>query len=898
MSTDATWQVGQYLVGDVIRRGGMSMVFKAYQPALDRYVALKVLPFTDDPTVVARFKLEARAIAQLEHPNVVPIYEYGEHDGHLYIAMQYVAGGRSLVDAIDGAIEPTRAIRLIVGVLTGLGFAHEHGIVHRDVKPANVLLPYPVWPMLTDFGVAKVVTGPQGRRLTREGLIIGTPAYMAPEQAFALPVDGRTDIYAAGVVLYEMLTGSVPFVAQSPAEALQMHAYEPAPAPSTRKPGLDPRLDDVVLRALAKDPAARYQCAADMVDALEALLHSADADAAPGEREVERDLFELGVQAFRDGRWEDAIGHLGQLAATEPANEDVEALLEVALREHEAAGAAIGASDNDAAQDPVVRAVARGDGDAIPGAGQASGAGSSGGWANDTLPGLALAATAPPPPGESQLLEPLRPPTAPTLAARALPDPPAAAQPPAPAAPPAAPVPRPPTPASPSAPGVTPAVVPPAVVPSAVVPPAVAPPPGPPPTPILPMPAPLPTPASLPAPVVPVAPSLPQPQPAPVAPPPAARPAADVTAALPVRAPRGARVPFVPVAPAAGLPTAAPAAPPEAATWVPTAPPVPPPLGGPPGGDGATGAVRRRRWPWGVAALAAVVVVVVAAIAIGGGSDDPGTGGPATTGAAPTTADVTSSQASEPTTTQGPGPSTTTETTGTTTPLPASVPPVFEQALGLAATDVASVHAAAVVDATGDQQDSTTGAARPDVDPATDIVASGRFVLSLDDAAVAGATARWPEIPGLLVVPGDAPLGAGDYAVVWERHAAAVVTDASAEVISILRIDRPDVPDVDPGGVVDAGPFLGDYWIVLGCGPDPCAVRSIVPTSEFRSGTTGAHVLVHGDLVAFVVPIAEASGDTVLESSSRPRGDGTAAAVFDLATTPGAQTVTRYAPAP
>jgi hypothetical protein len=879
MSADATWQVGQYLVGEVIRRGGMSMVFKAYQPALDRYVALKVLPYTDDPTVVARFKLEARSIAQLEHPNVVPIYEYGEHDGHLYIAMQYVAGGRSLVDAIDRSMDPARAIRLIVGVLTGLGFAHEHGIVHRDVKPANVLLPYPVWPMLTDFGVAKVVTGQQGRRLTQEGLIIGTPAYMAPEQAFALPVDGRTDLYAAGVVLYEMLTGEVPFVARSPAEALEMHAYTPAPAPSTRNAALDPRLDVVILRALAKDPAARYQCAADMVEALEALLH--DADAAPGSREVERDLFELGVQAFRDRRWDDAIGHLGQLAAAEPANEDVEALLDLALREHEAAQAS--ASDNDAERDQFVGSDARSDA-GVPGAEDAFRTGVAGGSADDTLPGLgALVAGAPPPPGESQLLEPLRPPAAPTLAGRSLPAPPVVARAPEAVAPPASPVPRPPPPA-PSVAAAPSVVAPPAVAPLVAATPAAPPPAA--------------TPPLVGPPAFPPAPSVPEPPGSP-APAPFPGPVNDVTAALPVRATRGSRVPFVPVAPASGEPVAAPGTSPGPPSWIPTAPPGPPPGTGPVGGGGA-GAGRRLRWPWGVAALAAVAVVVVAAVALGGGSDEPGTDGSATTDAAPTsTAGVTTSEPAGSTTTQGSVPSTTAATTGATAPvLPASVAPVFEQALGLAAADVATVHSAAVIDPAGDQQDGSTGDPRPDADPSSDIVESGRFVLSLDDPAAAGATARWPEIPGLLVVSGAEPLAAGDYAVVWGRHAAAVVTDTSTQVISILRIDRPDVPDVDASGVVDAGPLLGDYWIVFACGPDPCTVRSILPTLEFRSGTTGAHVLVHGDLVAFVVPLAEAAGDSALESSSRPGVDGSAAAVFDLATTPGAETVDRYAPAP
>jgi serine/threonine protein kinase len=335
MSGEFLGGLGQYQVREVIRRGGMSTVFKAYQASLDRFVALKVLPFSDDPTVVARFEREARAIARLAHPNIVPIYDYGEFDGRPYIVVQYVDGGHSLADLLGRPIEPAQALRLMIGVLAGLGCAHAQGIVHRDVKPGNILLPSPTWPMLTDFGVARVAGS---RGLTQQGLIVGTPAYMAPEQVFGLAVDGRTDLYSAGVVLYEMVTGRVPFDAPNPVAALQMHAYEPPAPPRSLNRGLDDGFDDVLLRSLAKRADLRYQTASDMSADLEALLRGAR-PAVPDWLDATRPevLFEQGVQAFREGRWEDAIERLRQVAAADPTDEDAEAMLHAAATEHQRA---------------------------------------------------------------------------------------------------------------------------------------------------------------------------------------------------------------------------------------------------------------------------------------------------------------------------------------------------------------------------------------------------------------------------------------------------------------------------------------------------------------------------------------------------------------------------------
>ena len=262
-------QLGQYELRGIIRRGGMSAVYQAYQPSLHRLVAVKVLAFPGDPEFVARFEREARAIAALQHPNVVRVYDYGEQDGQAYLVMQYVEDGVTLVDLLREPQAPIRCLELMEHVLAGLAYAHGRGIVHRDVKPSNILLASPTWPMLADFGVAKLLAE-ESLQLTATGVVAGTPAYMAPEQAFRLPVDARTDLYAAGVVLYEMLTGRVPFDAGTPVATLMLHAYEPPPPPRELNPALPEELAALLLKALRKDPAERYQSADEMGAAVQA----------------------------------------------------------------------------------------------------------------------------------------------------------------------------------------------------------------------------------------------------------------------------------------------------------------------------------------------------------------------------------------------------------------------------------------------------------------------------------------------------------------------------------------------------------------------------------------------------------------------------------------------------
>jgi serine/threonine-protein kinase len=261
-----------YRIEGMLDRGGMGVVYKATDGDLDRTVALKIIApeHTQNPDAVTRFKAEARLAASLEHPNIVPIHRGGEFNGVLYLAMRFVPGTnlRAVID--QGQLDIPRIRRIVASVAAALDAAHERGLVHRDVKPANILLSgsgehEQVY--LTDFGLTKRL-GSAGS-LTRTGAWVGTPDYVAPEQIQAGPVDGRADIYSLGCVLYEMLTGSVAYPKDNDMAKLWAHVQDPPPAPSLKRPGLPKEFDDVVARATAKNPADRYQKASDLVAALD-----------------------------------------------------------------------------------------------------------------------------------------------------------------------------------------------------------------------------------------------------------------------------------------------------------------------------------------------------------------------------------------------------------------------------------------------------------------------------------------------------------------------------------------------------------------------------------------------------------------------------------------------------
>lgn len=260
--------LGHCLIRAVLGYGGMAAVYRGYQRNLDREVAIKVLPpaYAADQAFVDRFHLEARAMGKLSHPNIVTVHDAGEENGRLYIVMAYIPGG-TLKQRMGLPMDPREVAHIIKDVASALTYAHEQGIVHRDVKPVNVLMDSDGRAVLSDFGIAKMLSGTEG--LTRAGAGVGTPEYMSPEQCRGGSVDARTDIYALGVMLFEMLTGHTPFEADNYTALAHAHIYEPVPAPSRLNPRISPAVQSVVLKALAKDPAYRFQQATEMAVALE-----------------------------------------------------------------------------------------------------------------------------------------------------------------------------------------------------------------------------------------------------------------------------------------------------------------------------------------------------------------------------------------------------------------------------------------------------------------------------------------------------------------------------------------------------------------------------------------------------------------------------------------------------
>ena len=261
--------LGHCVIDELLGQGGMARVYRGKQKNLDRYVAIKVLPpyYAADPAFVDRFKLEARAMAKLSHPNIVTVHDAGEENGRLFIIMEYVGGG-ALRQKMANSMQMREVLQVVREVASALTYAHSMGIVHRDVKPVNVLLDTSGRAVLSDFGIAKVLQ--TSMALTRDGAGVGTPEYMSPEQCRGGQVDARTDIYALGVMLYEMLTGHTPFEADNYTALAHAHIYEPPPPPSQRNPRVSPAVQAVVMKALEKDPANRFQKATEMASALEA----------------------------------------------------------------------------------------------------------------------------------------------------------------------------------------------------------------------------------------------------------------------------------------------------------------------------------------------------------------------------------------------------------------------------------------------------------------------------------------------------------------------------------------------------------------------------------------------------------------------------------------------------
>ncbi len=263
--------LGQLRIVERIGVGGMATVFKAYQPTLDRYVAIKVLParYARDPVFVKRFVQEARSVAKLVHPNILQIHDFGEQDNITYIVMEYVDGG-TLKDRLKRQLTVPETIDYMIQACEGLNCAHNHGIVHRDVKPANMLLRNDGYLLLSDFGIAKILEGTTN--LTRAGVGIGTPQYMSPEQGTGMPVDRRSDIYSLGIVLFHCLAGRVPFTADNPLSITVKHLNDPLPVEMLRAKGVPTPIEQVVVKMTAKQPQDRYQAMDTLIDALTTAL--------------------------------------------------------------------------------------------------------------------------------------------------------------------------------------------------------------------------------------------------------------------------------------------------------------------------------------------------------------------------------------------------------------------------------------------------------------------------------------------------------------------------------------------------------------------------------------------------------------------------------------------------
>ncbi|HZA60813.1 MAG TPA: Stk1 family PASTA domain-containing Ser/Thr kinase [Actinomycetota bacterium] len=272
---------GRYEIDNAVGQGGMAKVFRGTDSVLGRTVAVKVLApeFARDSQFVKRFRREAQASAALNHPNIVSVFDTGSENGIHYIVMEYLEG-RTLKEVIsaEGRLHPDRATEIAESICRALGTAHQQGLVHRDVKPGNIMLLPSGEVKVMDFGIARATTG---EALTQTAAVLGTASYFSPEQAKGEAVDARSDVYSVGCVLYEMLTGRAPFVGSSAVVVASMHVREEAPVPSGLNPDIPRALDAVVMKALAKNPANRYQSAAEMVQDLQRVREGLPVAATP-----------------------------------------------------------------------------------------------------------------------------------------------------------------------------------------------------------------------------------------------------------------------------------------------------------------------------------------------------------------------------------------------------------------------------------------------------------------------------------------------------------------------------------------------------------------------------------------------------------------------------------------
>jgi len=275
-------KLGQYKLISLVGEGGIATVYKAFQQSLDRWVAVKVL-HSDDQNILARFEREAKAVANLRHRNILMVYEYGIEQDFPYIVMELVEEG-TLENYLTGQpMDWARAVNIAIYLSDALHYAHQHGLIHRDIKPSNILMPQEDWPLLADFGLVKV--SDDDKALTATGMIMGTPSYIAPEQARGDTIGIHADMYALGVILFEMVAGRLPFAYENANYLMLAHIQEDPPSPRDFNPNCPSGVEEIILKTLEKSPEDRYSDMESMGAALRRALrasapHYADADSA------------------------------------------------------------------------------------------------------------------------------------------------------------------------------------------------------------------------------------------------------------------------------------------------------------------------------------------------------------------------------------------------------------------------------------------------------------------------------------------------------------------------------------------------------------------------------------------------------------------------------------------
>ncbi len=301
MSFEVGTTVGAYEIVEKLGKGGMATVYKAYHAALDRHVAIKVLhaTFKDDESFLRRFSREAKVVARLEHTHIVPVYDFAEHDGYPYLVMRYIEG-ETLKDRMSqGTLPKSEVVRIATAVADALDYAHQQGVLHRDIKPSNILLTKGSGVYITDFGLARITQA--GESTLSQDMIMGTPQYISPEQAKGeQEIDGRTDVYSFGIVLYELITGRVPFQSDTSYAIIHAQIFDPPPLPSELNAKVGPELETVLLKALSKAPADRYQTAGELAADFRGALLESPTNIAPAGATVLPDYTPLGMTQVKE----------------------------------------------------------------------------------------------------------------------------------------------------------------------------------------------------------------------------------------------------------------------------------------------------------------------------------------------------------------------------------------------------------------------------------------------------------------------------------------------------------------------------------------------------------------------------------------------------------------------